>query len=122
VTFRARKVDDNQRAVVKMLEAHGCRVQSLASVGNGCPDLLIGHRGKLHLLEVKNKAGRGLALTPLEAKWHQRWAGLVTVVATPDQALAAVGLRPVDYGCACGPGAIEGHDGCICKCHERKQE
>jgi hypothetical protein len=47
-------VDDNHTEVIKMLEALGCRVQSLASVGRGVPDLLVQCDGVLHLVEVKD--------------------------------------------------------------------
>jgi len=122
MSFRARKVDDNQRAVVKALEAHGCRVQSLASVGNGCPDLVVGYRGRLYLLEVKNRDGRGLGLTEAEAAWHQRWAGMVAVVDGIDQALLAVGIRKPQPGCmVCQAGSLEHPIDCPCLCHAKNR-
>ena len=40
----------------------GCFVQSLASIGKGCPDLLVGKAGSWLVLEVKD--GGQVRLTP----------------------------------------------------------
>jgi len=40
---RAARTDDNQTLIVEALEGAGASVQSLASTGNGCPDLVIGY-------------------------------------------------------------------------------
>ncbi|HJP47915.1 hypothetical protein [Acinetobacter venetianus] len=42
---RAAKIDANQTEIVKALRKFGASVQSLASTGKGCPDLLVGFRG-----------------------------------------------------------------------------
>jgi len=92
---RAAKVDANQPSVVAALEAEGFDVLSLAAVGNGCMDLLV-HKEyfcsehRFWLLEVKNLSGRGKKLTDDQIKFHAKWP--VTVVTTPEDALAAVGL------------------------------
>lgn len=89
-----RRTDDNQRTIIAALRAVGASVQSLVSVGNGVPDLLVGYRRLLYLLEVKNpeQDANKQRLTPLEASWHSTWAGPpVTVVRTVDEALAAIG-------------------------------
>lgn len=97
---RAAKVDDTQAAIVDALRAAGCKVLSLAAMGNGCADLLIlapgiGEYGpdaasSLMLLEVKNLQGRGKKLTPDQIEFHAEWP--VTVVTNPAEALRAVGL------------------------------
>ena len=51
---RAAKVDANQAEIVQALRQIGAVVQSLAAVGNGCPDLLVGYRNRLFLLELKD--------------------------------------------------------------------
>jgi hypothetical protein len=51
---RAAKVDANQTEIVQALRQIGAVVQSLAAVGNGCPDLLVGYRNRLFLLELKD--------------------------------------------------------------------
>jgi hypothetical protein len=92
---RAAKTDRNQTAIVDALREAGCRVQSLAVVGQGCPDLLVGHRGNLCLLEVKDgtKTPSARKLTPEQEEWHRAWSGYpVHVVETTMAALIAVGV------------------------------
>jgi hypothetical protein len=90
---RAARVDTNQASIVDYLRARGASVQSLAAVGEGVPDLLVGYRGVNLLLEVKRPAGPqgGLddrRLTPVQERWHAAWRGIVCVVrGTPDCAL-----------------------------------
>lgn len=86
----ARAVDASQARIVAALRRMGASVQHLHTVGNGCPDLLVGHGGRNLLLEVKD----GLAipskreLTLLEAEWHLTWRGRpVSVVLSVDDAL-----------------------------------
>lgn len=48
--------DRNHVPIVRALEAAGCVVVDLSSVGGGCPDLLVYRRatGLLRLVEIKN--------------------------------------------------------------------
>lgn len=74
------KLDSNQKEIVKALRyIPGCSVQSLASMGNGCPDLLIGYRGKNYLFEIKDgkKPQSQRRLTDDELKWINDWEGSV---------------------------------------------
>lgn len=101
----AAKIDANQPMIVKALRAFGATVQTLAAVGKGCPDLLVGYKGKNFLLEVKVPGGSTRRTieqagtkdrTPRElyqdqADWHDAWAGQVEVVHTPEYALRIVG-------------------------------
>ena len=48
------RVDDNQQAIVQGLRAAGCTVQSLADIGKGCPDIIVGLRSRNFLLEIKD--------------------------------------------------------------------
>lgn len=86
----ARRVDTNQAEIVAALRGVGARVQLLHTVGNGCPDALVGFRGQLHLLEIKTPTGR---LTPDECAWHLDWQGYVHVVRSPEQALRVIGAK-----------------------------
>lgn len=91
---RAAKVDDNQEAIVAALRAAGATAQSLAQVGKGVPDLLVGYRRQSFLLEVKDPAQppSKRALTADQQVWHRSWNGFpVAIVQTPDDALAAIG-------------------------------
>jgi Holliday junction resolvase len=83
-------LDSNQPDIVKALRAAGASVTSLASVGNGCPDLLVGIRGKVAVMEVKDgaKPPSKRKLTEAEQIWHDNWRGTVYIVETVQQALA----------------------------------
>lgn len=74
---RAAKIDANQPDVVQALRQIGCFVQSLAPVGDGCPDLLVGFRGHTLLMEVKDgsRPPSERRLTPDQLEWHARWRG-----------------------------------------------
>jgi Holliday junction resolvase len=90
---RAAKVDQNQAEIVAALRAVGATVQSLATAGDGVPDLLVGHGGLNYLLEVKdgNKPPSKRQLTDDQVKWHTDWHGQCCVVSGPREALAAIG-------------------------------
>lgn len=115
---RAARLDANQPEIVRALKAAGCSVQSLASLGDGVPDLLVGHHrlfGRLWvpcntLLEVKDGSlpPSKRRLTDDEAAWHTRWigeydierhcfqGGQVCVVENVEQAFTAIGVLPND--------------------------
>lgn len=93
---RAARVDANQAAIVGALRACGAKVLSLAAIGKGCPDLLVEHRGRLRLFEVKDgkKPPSERRLTPLQEEFHAEW--LVTTVDSVEGAVAALTTcRPV---------------------------
>lgn len=114
----ARRTDGNQRAIVDALELLGCKVQSLAAVGGGVPDLAVWRAGKWTLLEIKRD--RAAKLTPAQVEWHKKFAGAATVVRTVEQAFDAVGLKARDWGCGeCEAGSLEHPQPCECKCHDR---
>lgn len=90
---RAAKVDSNHGEVVRALRAIGCTVQSLAAIGKGCPDLLVGYRGKTHLMEVKDgtKFPSQYRETPDQVEWHGAWTGgALWVVHSVEAAIGAV--------------------------------
>ena len=89
---RAARSDANHGAIVQALLELGCTVQSLAAVGGGVPDLLIGWRGMCLLFEVKDggKPPSERKLTPDQVRWHRDWRGQVAVVETVDDAIQAV--------------------------------
>ena len=79
------KVDVNHKAVVSGLRTFGYRVLSLASIGSGCPDILVGGHGKIALMEVKAQGGK---LTEDQEKFIAEWGDLpVFVVRSPEQAI-----------------------------------
>jgi hypothetical protein len=92
---RAAKIDANQEQVVQALRAAGATVQSLAGVGVGVPDLLVGYQGKTILLEVKDgrKVPSARRLTEDQLKWHGAWrGGPLAVVDGVDAALRVLGV------------------------------
>lgn len=92
---RAAKVDANQQQIVSALHAIGATVQSLAAVGQGVPDLLVGFQNKTFLLEIKDgqKPPSARKLTDQQVAWHQAWKGAaVQVVDGVDAALKALGI------------------------------
>jgi hypothetical protein len=90
---RAAKVDANQSDIVAALRAVGASVQPLHSVGQGCPDLLVGYGKHCYTIEVKDGSLPPSArkLTPAQIEWHANWRGHVAVVATVKEALIAIG-------------------------------
>lgn len=101
---RAAKTDANQTAIVKALRQMGCTVQSLAAVGDGVPDLLVGVCGTTLLIEVKDGSKRPSArqLTPDQQAWHAQWTGgPVAIVIDLDGAIRAVNaVRAANTVCA----------------------
>lgn len=95
---RAAKIDGNHGEIVAALRKAECSVVSLAKVGNGCPDLLVGRLvdgfRENFLLEVKDpsKPPSHRKLTPAQEQFFAEWNGQRAKVETVEQALRAVGL------------------------------
>lgn len=90
-----RRVDLNQREVVRELRTYtGVVVQSLAEIGDGCPDLLVSHSCVNWLFEVKNpnQPPSKRRLTFDERVWHFEWSGQVAIIETADEALRLMGV------------------------------
>jgi Holliday junction resolvase len=93
--MRAARIDANHEQVVSALRAAGASVQSLAGVGKGVPDLLVGFQGKTLLMEVKNgkKTASERRLTEDQVRWHGAWrGGPLAVVDGVDAALRMLGV------------------------------
>lgn len=88
------KIDANQREIVAALVATGATVQSLATVGDGCPDVLVGWHGRNLLMEIKDgsKTKSARKLTPKQIPWHRDWQGEVYVVESVGEALAVLNM------------------------------
>ena len=84
------KVDLNQANIVRALRKVGCSVQSLSSVGNGCPDLLVAFQMRWFLLEVKSAKGK---LTSQQQDWNHRMCGPVYIVRDVAEALLVLGFE-----------------------------
>lgn len=94
------RVDNNQNEVVDALRKFGASVQSLASVGKGAPDLLVGYRGGNFLFEVKNGQlpPSRQRLTKPQVEWHAAWRGAVFVVNSPEDAVKMLRTRAAIEG------------------------
>ena len=89
---RAARVDKNQVNIVKALRQVGADVQHLHFVGQGCPDILVGHRGTNYLMEIKSNPKAELTADELE--WHLHWRGQVCIVYSVQDALRTIGVVP----------------------------
>lgn len=89
---RAAKVDRNQAEIVAALRGIGATVQPLHTVGDGCPDLLVGFRGRNMLIEVKDglRPPSDRKLTKDQVEWHGGWKGQVATALDVDAAIAIV--------------------------------
>jgi hypothetical protein len=73
--------------IVKALRDMGASVAVTSSLGGGFPDLVVGWRGQNTLLECKTG---NASMTGDEANFQMKWAGQLTVVRTPEEAVLAV--------------------------------
>lgn len=80
------RTDANQTQVVNAFRMFGCSVQHLHTIGKGCPDILVGYKGKNYLFEIKDgdKPQSQRRLTEDEMKWHKLWTGQVKVIDSVD--------------------------------------
>jgi hypothetical protein len=92
---RAAKVDRNHGEIADALTQCGAWVIDCSAVGQGFPDLLVSHRGRLLMVEVKDgkKPPSARKLTPSQEVFHARAAANgvpVHVVASLEQAIELV--------------------------------
>jgi len=66
------RVDKNQKEIVDALREAGASVQSLATVGGGCIDLLVGFDKQTFIMEIKKPRG---TFTQEQMKWFKDWNG-----------------------------------------------
>jgi len=90
---RAAKIDDNQPEIVSALRRVGASVQPLHTVGQGCPDLIVGFRGTNYAIEVKDgsKPPSARGLTDAQLRWKILWNGQYAIVNNVDEALRIIG-------------------------------
>lgn len=89
------KLDANHNEIVNALRSCGASVVSLASVGNGVPDLLVGFNGRTCLLEVKDgsKPPSHQCLTDAQSDFISKWRGSsIAIVNSVDGALRVLGV------------------------------
>ena len=85
-------MDENQSEIVQGLLYMGATVQLLHAVGQGCPDILVGFRGKNYLIEIKNpeKPKGDQRLTKDQEQWHSLWSGQKAIVRTVEEAVQVI--------------------------------
>lgn len=88
----AGRTDANHTEVIDALRAASMKAYSLATVGGGVPDVVVGFRGLTMLLEIKDGAKTPSArkLTADEQNWHDTWPGHVAIVESAEGAVLAV--------------------------------
>jgi hypothetical protein len=88
---RAARTDENQEAIVEALRAAGATVEVI-----GLPvDLLVGHKGRTLLVEVKNPKSRygKRGANANQRSFMETWlGGPVSLVDGPEAALRALGV------------------------------
>jgi hypothetical protein len=66
------RLDGNQKPLVAYAQAFGASWVSMASLGQGVPDGLLGYHGKTWLVEFKTEDG---TLTPDQDEFIAKWRG-----------------------------------------------
>jgi hypothetical protein len=90
------RLDRNHREIVKALIKMGAEVLSLAPMGGGVFDLLVGYRGRLHLIEIKDgsRPPSSRKLTDDEQWFYNRWRLVVPysihIVNNVEEAISAL--------------------------------
>jgi hypothetical protein len=89
------RTDANQALLVALMRERGLTVQSLAMIGSGVPDLLVGWERKNYLFEVKDpeQPPSRRRLTMDEVAFHHLWRGQVGIVETIDDVLRVLELQ-----------------------------
>lgn len=83
--------DANHGEIVAAFQRCGYSVLDLSQVGGGCPDLLVGRRGRDYLIEVKSGSGR---VSNEQCSWAQEWLGYAPrVVRTVDDVVEFASIR-----------------------------
>lgn len=87
------KIDSNQPEIVDTLRLYpGVTVESIARMGKGKPDILVGYRGNSYMFEIKQPKKR-MALTDDEKKFRACWTGHYDVVISADEILYVLGIE-----------------------------
>lgn len=86
---RNARIDTNHKIIADALRGVGASVVSLAPMGRGVPDLLVGFRGVNYLLEIKTDKGK---LTADQSAFIDTYNGRVHIVRTIDEAYSVIGV------------------------------
>ena len=75
-----------------MRKIPGLTVRITSQVGEGFTDVVLGYKGKTHLVEIKdpNKPPSARKLTDDERKFHDSWTGSIGIAETIDDVLKII--------------------------------
>jgi Holliday junction resolvase len=92
--MRAKRVDDNQKEIVRQLRQLGASVRPLHMVGQGLPDIIVGVRNQNFLIEIKDgkKSKSKKKLTDDEQEFFDTWKGQVAKCETLEEIIKIIGL------------------------------
>ena len=94
MTYYKKRVDENQKQIAHTFIALGATVLNLSTVGRGCPDLLIGYRGKSVLVEIKRDSKA--TFTEPQIKFMQEWrGGAVSRIDSVDAAIRLIKMLDI---------------------------
>lgn len=79
-----KRVDNNQKDIVKHLRVNNWKVFHTHIVGNGFPDIIASKEEYQCLVEIKSEKG---SLTPKEIDFFNEWEGDVIIVTSPTDCL-----------------------------------
>lgn len=90
--YRIRRVDNNQKEIVKAFRKLGAKVEILSEVGGGTPDLVIGVKGRMRWIEIKDgsKSPSRRKLTEEQLIFHREWIGYVDIVESVEDVVKIV--------------------------------
>ena len=83
----AKRVDTNQKEIVKRFRAYGLSVLMMSSLGKGAPDIAVGCGGLTFFFEIKNGANppSKQRLTPCEQEFKDNWKGHYSIIKSVDE-------------------------------------
>lgn len=84
---RCGRVDKNQARIVSTVRQMGASVYSLADVGNGVPDVLVGIFGISEVWEIKSETGK---LTEDQVRFHNEFKGSVRIIRSSADAIRRI--------------------------------
>lgn len=90
------KVDGNQKEIVDQLrQIPGVSVESISSMGNGLPDLMIGFKARTYLIELKDgsKLPSQKRLTEDEQEFFDNWTGHVAKCESIEEILKVLNIK-----------------------------
>jgi Holliday junction resolvase len=95
MTYYSKRVDQNQKTIVHTFIALGASVLNLSRVGQGCPDIAIGYKGKTVLVEIKKDAKA--KFTEPQVEFMKKWrGGPVSRIDSVDAAIRLIKLLDIE--------------------------